>query len=275
MTGSAPRWPGSATRTATASPISRSAPRPPRPAVVPARVRSSSSRVSTTSPFATSRPRPRSRRSPEHGRATASVRRSQPRPTSTAMATSTWSPAPRGLRRSPEPPRSCTACRARTSTWRGAGTGIAPAGPGAQTGSAVAAGSSLDGGDVDTLVSAPGIRGAFVVGGSNPPPLAQPAPPPAATPAAGAPTAPGKAAAHKKKPKKLPLCPLTKPKPRYHTVKGKRVKVKPKPCRPLTARQRARAQGQGEGKSKGEGPDQGEGQDEGRGQVARPVRAAA
>jgi hypothetical protein len=132
----------------------------------------------------------------------------------------------------------------------GAGTGIAPAGPGAQTGSAVAAGSSLDGGDVDTLVSAPGIRGAFVVGGSNPPPLAQPAPPPAATPAAGAPTAPGKAAAHKKKPKKLRLCPLTKPKPRYHTVKGKRVKVKPKPCRPLTARQRAVLRAKAKAKAK-------------------------
>ena len=35
-----------------------------------------------------------------------------------------------------------------------------------------------------------------------------------------------------KKKKKLPLCPLKKPKPRYHIVKGKRVKVKPKPCRP-------------------------------------------
>jgi hypothetical protein len=35
----------------------------------------------------------------------------------------------------------------------------------------------------------------------------------------------------KKKKKKLPLCPLKKPKPRYHIVKGKRVKVKPKPCR--------------------------------------------
>ena len=129
-----------------------------------------------------------------------------------------------------------------------AGTGIAPAGAGAQTGSAVAAGSSLDGGDVDTLVSAPGIRGAFVVGGSNPPPLAQPAPPPPATPAAG--TAPLETAAHKKKPKKLPLCPLTKPKPKYHTVKGKRVKVKPKPCRPLTARQKALLRAKANAKAK-------------------------
>jgi FG-GAP repeat len=36
----------------------------------------------------------------------------------------------------------------------------------------------------------------------------------------------------KKKKKKLPLCPAKKPKPKYHVVKGKRVKVKPKPCRP-------------------------------------------
>ncbi len=36
----------------------------------------------------------------------------------------------------------------------------------------------------------------------------------------------------KKKKKKLPLCPLKKPRPKYHVVKGKRVKVKQKPCRP-------------------------------------------
>jgi hypothetical protein len=36
----------------------------------------------------------------------------------------------------------------------------------------------------------------------------------------------------KKKKKKLPLCPIKKPKTRYHLVNGKRVKVKPKPCRP-------------------------------------------
>jgi hypothetical protein len=35
---------------------------------------------------------------------------------------------------------------------------------------------------------------------------------------------------HKKR--KLPLCAARKPKPKYHTVNGKRVKVKPKPCRP-------------------------------------------
>ena len=32
--------------------------------------------------------------------------------------------------------------------------------------------------------------------------------------------------------KKLPLCPLKKAKPKYHMVRGKRVKVKPAPCRP-------------------------------------------
>ena len=36
----------------------------------------------------------------------------------------------------------------------------------------------------------------------------------------------------KKKKKKLPLCPLKKPKAKYKIVKGKRVKVKPAPCRP-------------------------------------------
>jgi hypothetical protein len=36
----------------------------------------------------------------------------------------------------------------------------------------------------------------------------------------------------KKKKKKLPLCPLKKPKTKYRIVKGKRVKVKPAPCRP-------------------------------------------
>ena len=96
--------------------------------------------------------------------------------------------------------------------------------------------------------SAPGIRGAFVVGGSNPPPPVQPAPPPPSTPAAG--TAPLKTAAHKKKPKRLPLCPLKKPKPKYHTVKGKRVKVKPKPCRPLTARQKALLRAKAKAKAK-------------------------
>ena len=34
-----------------------------------------------------------------------------------------------------------------------------------------------------------------------------------------------------KKPKKLKLCPLKKPKTKYKVVNGKRVKVKPAPCR--------------------------------------------
>ena len=44
--------------------------------------------------------------------------------------------------------------------------------------------------------------------------------------------APAKPAVKKAAKKKLPLCPLKKAKPKYHTVKGKRVKVKPAPCRP-------------------------------------------
>ncbi len=132
-----------------------------------------------------------------------------------------------------------------TSDLAGATAKIAPAGAGAQAGSAVAAGRSLDGGDADALVSAPGIDGAFVIGGSGTPILPGPDPPPAqpaAPPPAGT-TGAGKAAASVTKPavrpragkkthKKLRLCPLKKPKPRYHLVKGKRVKVKPKPCRP-------------------------------------------
>jgi hypothetical protein len=123
---------------------------------------------------------------------------------------------------------------------------IAPAGAGAQTGSSVAAGKSVDGGSVDTLVAAPGA-GAFIIGGGGtpilpsatpPPPAAPPAPPPATTTTATTTsTSSGLKPAVEKK--KLPLCPLKKPKPRYHIVKGKRVKVKPKPCRPLSARQRA------------------------------------
>ena len=45
-------------------------------------------------------------------------------------------------------------------------------------------------------------------------------------------TASAKPAVKKAAKKKLPLCPLKQPKPKYHTVKGKRVKVKPAPCRP-------------------------------------------
>jgi hypothetical protein len=62
---------------------------------------------------------------------------------------------------------------------------------------------------------------------ATPATTATPAVSPAATPATP------KAAAKPvvKKAKKLPLCPLKKPKPKYRLVKGKRVKVKPAPCR--------------------------------------------
>jgi FG-GAP repeat len=141
---------------------------------------------------------------------------------------------------------------------------IAPAGAGAQTGSAVAAGFALDGAGADALVAAPGANGSgawYLVGGSgtpilpppggSPPPPAPPAPPPppAAPPATTTSggtkattttgtttgtTTTAKPAAKPvaKKKKKLPLCPLKKPKPKYKIVKGKRVKVKPAPCRP-------------------------------------------
>ena len=65
------------------------------------------------------------------------------------------------------------------------------------------------------------------------PPLPAPAPPARAVAAPA--TAATKPAATK--PKKLKLCPLKKPKAKYKVVNGKRVKVKPAPCR-------ARAQGE-------------------------------
>jgi hypothetical protein len=56
-------------------------------------------------------------------------------------------------------------------------------------------------------------------------PAAAPAPPPAAPPVpAAVPKLPVTA-------KKLKLCPLRKPRPRYRVVHGKRVKVKPAACR--------------------------------------------
>jgi hypothetical protein len=46
--------------------------------------------------------------------------------------------------------------------------------------------------------------------------------------------APAKPPVKKAAKKKLPLCPLKKAKPKYRMVRGKRVKVKPAPCRPRT-----------------------------------------
>jgi FG-GAP repeat protein len=127
---------------------------------------------------------------------------------------------------------------------------IVAAGAGAQFGSSVAAGLALDGDGADGLIAAPGANGgaggAFVISGGgmlNPPappasdpPAAPPAPlaPPApTTPTAAKPAVqPAAKPAVKKKKKKLPLCPLKKPKQRYKIVKGKRVKLKPAQCRP-------------------------------------------
>jgi FG-GAP repeat len=120
---------------------------------------------------------------------------------------------------------------------------IAPAGAGAQTGSAVASGQALDGAGTDGLVAAPGA-GAFIISGAgmlNPgvpvppaPPPAPPAPvtpPPAVKPAAMPAAKPKVTKAAKKK-----LCPIFKPKARYKLVNGKRVKVKPAACSPRPAR---------------------------------------
>ena len=108
---------------------------------------------------------------------------------------------------------------------------VAPAGAGAQTGSAVATAPG------HALVAAPGGNGGagavFSVTGSGWPPAsaaALPAAPAVATSPAA--KSPAKAGA------KLQLCPATKHKARYHLVKGKRVKLKPKPCRARTTASR-------------------------------------
>ncbi|MDP9257388.1 MAG: hypothetical protein M3Q31_12640, partial [Actinomycetota bacterium] len=108
---------------------------------------------------------------------------------------------------------------------------MAPFGAGSQTGSAVAAGSVLDGTGLDALAAAPGAGdgSAFVVALGGAPPAPAVAPSASAAPTKAKPAA--KPAAHKKKPK-LPLCPRKKPKPKYKLVKGKRVKLKPRHCRP-------------------------------------------
>ena len=115
---------------------------------------------------------------------------------------------------------------------------VAPAGAGAQTGSAVAAGPGT------ALVAAPGGNGGagavFSVTGSGWPIS------PAAPSAASAPAAPTAKPAAKSAAKRKPLCPLKQPKPKYHLVKGKRVKVKPAPCQArakVQARAKAPARG--------------------------------
>jgi hypothetical protein len=118
---------------------------------------------------------------------------------------------------------------------------LAAGGAGSQFGSAVAAGRALDGSGADGLIAGPGAGGAFIVSGAgllNPTTPVVPAPPAAPSlPAApvALPTATKPVLTHPEltQPQnKLPLCPLKKPKAKYKVVKGKRVKVKPAPCRP-------------------------------------------
>ena len=149
---------------------------------------------------------------------------------------------------------------------------IAVGGAGSQFGSAVAAGRALDGSGADGLVAGPGAGGAFIVSGAGllnpttpvvpaPPAAPAPPPPPPVTTTPAKPTTkpvvlhPGaKQPVKKPAKKKLPLCPLKKPKTKYKIVKGKRVKVKQAPCRPRPkSKAKAKAQGQGEGHDEGEG----------------------
>ena len=108
---------------------------------------------------------------------------------------------------------------------------VAPAGAGAQTGSSVAAGPGT------ALVAAPGGNGGagavFSVTGSG-----WPISPATGAAVAVAPAAPAaRPAARKAAVKRKQLCPLKQAKARYRVVRGKRVKLKPAPCRP-----RAKAQ---------------------------------
>jgi FG-GAP repeat len=101
---------------------------------------------------------------------------------------------------------------------------ITLAGAGAQTGSAVAAGSSLDGSGLDALIAAPGAGGsgtAFILGGG-----AAPAAPVTATVAAPATAKPARPAVHKKP--ALRLCPRAS----VAAARATRAKQKPKHCRP-------------------------------------------
>jgi hypothetical protein len=137
---------------------------------------------------------------------------------------------------------------------------ITGGGGGAQFGSAVAAGRSLDGTGSDGLVAGPGAGGAFILSGEgmlNPTTPVLPAPPTPPAPPATVPPPPKqvvtaskpvvKHPAVKKKKKKLKLCPLKKPKTKYRIVKGKRVKVKPAPCRP---RPKSKAKAKAKAKAK-------------------------
>jgi FG-GAP repeat len=89
---------------------------------------------------------------------------------------------------------------------------LQPAGAGAQSGSSVAGGLSLDGTGVDGLIASPGASSAFIVNGPgmlNPPipPVIAPPAPPAPPPLPPAPPAPVQPAGQKPA-AKLKLCPL-------------------------------------------------------------------
>ena len=263
--GSAPRWQASATRTATASPTSRSASRRHRPPDARARARSSSCRASaalTVRDLATapplqrfSAPRP----------APASARRSRPRATSTATATSTCSPALRASRDS----------RARVLPARRAGRDVDLAGAAEHR----AGGRGRADGERGRRGLLAGRRrrgrpglgaghgGAFVVGGSDPPPSpAQPAPPPRrdAVPHRRADAARGKAGGTQEEAEEAAALPAQEAEAEVPHRQGQAREGEAEavpPCRQQRARPRRRPS-----KAKA----QGEGQGEGQGQVARP-----
>ena len=104
---------------------------------------------------------------------------------------------------------------------------IAPAGAGAQTGSSVAAGQSLDGGNRDALVAAPGV-GAFIVGGTGTPILPSGNPPPPPPPAQPAPAPPRPRQGRRRRRRRRPPGPKRRP--------GRR-----RSCRSARSRSRSRS----------------------------------
>ena len=172
-TGSAPRSQAWATRTATASPTSRSVRRGASPGG-----RASAGEVVVVAGqhgSATRRPGHRAA-APAHrrrdgGRGTRRVP-SPPPATSTATAMSTSSRAPPASRTSPAPPTSCAERPAPTRIWHSSPPSCSRRAPARRRAAQSPAGPRSTARGVDGLIAAPGASGAFIVNGAA---YAQPA----------------------------------------------------------------------------------------------------